>query len=285
MYKSIQSTSSVANKNIDQLISEGALDVSFFHKRRDLEISKLKEQELFRKEFIGNLSHELKTPVFSIQGYLDILVDDYKSDDPTHLNFLERAILSTNRIAKLLEELDQITKLETTDIKIDGRPFDLVELILELLNILELQAKEKTMELKLTKPHNAIFVLGDRGKIGQVLTNLIVNSINYGNVNGQTVVTLTQIDDLVTIDVMDNGPGIDPKHWPRLFERFYRVEQSRNRNEGGTGLGLAIVKHILDAHNQTISFRSRVGEGSTFTFSLPKSNKNTTLSSRGIPFD
>lgn len=252
---------------------------------RNKEISKLKEQEEFRREFLGNLAHELKTPVFSIQGYILTLLDGALEDHEVNRTFLERASKATDRMASILEDLDQITRLEVDDFKIEFRPFDIVELVQEVFDSFEIIAKEKNIQLKFSKENlSSIVVQGDRGKIAQVLTNLIGNSIFYGNVNGSTTVRFYVVDEIVTVEISDNGPGIEDQYISRLFERFYRVEKSRNRNEGGSGLGLAIVKHILESHGQTISVRSTVGLGSTFSFTLDKSKVglNTLYSSRGI---
>jgi len=241
---------------------------------RNKEISKLKEQEEFRREFLGNLAHELKTPVFSIQGYILTLLDGALEDENVNKIFLERASKATDRITRILEDLDQITRLEVEDLKMEFKPFDIIELTKEVFESFEIIAKEKNIKLKCDKEYpNGIYVLGDRGKIGQVLTNLIGNSIFYGNEGGETVARFFSVDEIVTIEISDNGPGIEEKSLPRLFERFYRVEKSRNRNEGGSGLGLAIVKHIIESHDQTITVRSTVGMGSTFSFTLDKSNR------------
>ncbi len=240
---------------------------------RNKEISKLKDQEEFRREFLGNLAHELKTPVFSIQGYVLTLLDGALEDESVNRMFLERASKATDRISRILEDLDQITRLEVEDLKVEFKPFDIFELTKEVFESFEIIAQEKNIKLKFAKEYlNGITVLGDKGKIGQVLTNLIGNSIFYGNENGETVTRFYIVDGIVTIEISDNGPGIEDKYIPRLFERFYRVEKSRNRNEGGSGLGLAIVKHIIESHGQTITVRSTVGLGSTFSFTLDKSN-------------
>jgi len=252
---------------------------------RNKEISKLKEQEEFRREFLGNLAHELKTPVFSIQGYILTLLDGALEDENVNRVFLERASKATDRMASILEDLDQITRLEVDDLKLEIRPFDIIELAQEVFDSFEIIAKEKNIRLKFSKDYyGGIIVSGDKGKIGQVLTNLIGNSIFYGNIGGRTEVRFYDVDGIVSIEVSDNGPGIEDQYLSRLFERFYRVEKSRNRNEGGSGLGLAIVKHIIESHDQSISVRSTVGLGSTFTFTLDKSKlgANTLYSSRGI---
>lgn len=269
----------------DDIIANVAREAKEWSDDRNNEISRLKEQEEFRREFLGNLAHELKTPVFSIQGYILTLLDGAIEDEKVSKTFLERASKATERITNILEDLDQITRLEVDGFQIDMRPFDIKELTQEVFGTLEMIAAEKKIKLKFAKEYNSLFVLGDRVKISQVLTNLINNSISYGNENGETVVRLYNVDDLVTIEISDNGPGIEEKHLPRLFERFYRVEKSRNRNDGGSGLGLAIVKHIIESHGQTISVRSTVGVGSTFSFTLDasKGGGNVILSSRGIP--
>lgn len=286
IYRSIQVNNgidSTKKTSIDEVLEKAESDVNSWKEDRTIEISKLKEQEQFRKEFLGNLAHELKTPVFSIQGYISTLLDGALEDENINRSFLERANKATDRMVGILEDLDQIAKLEVEDLKPELRSFDISELIKEILETLELTAKQKNIVLALKKDYGPIHVLADRTKIGQVLTNLINNSIAYGKENGKTEISLLLFESLVTIEISDNGIGIDPKHFPRLFERFYRVEKSRNRNEGGSGLGLAIVKNILDSHGQAINVRSTVNVGSTFSFSLEKSKISGPVSSRGIP--
>jgi len=286
IYRSIQVNTKVGlgqNPSIDAVIKKAESDVKIWKENRFSEISKLKEQEQFRREFLGNLAHELKTPIFSIQGYISTLLDGALEDEEINRSFLERANKATDRMVSILEDLDQIAKLEVENLKPELRSFDITELIKEILETLELNSKQKNIQLNLRKDYGPVHVLADRPKIGQVLTNLINNSIAYGKDNGKTEISLVVFENLVTIDVSDNGIGIDPKHFPRLFERFYRVEKSRNRNEGGSGLGLAIVKNILDSHGQAINVRSSVNVGSTFSFSLEKSKISGPVSSRGIP--
>ncbi len=268
----------------DDIIADAARETTLWSDERINEISKLKVQEEFRREFLGNLAHELKTPVFSIQGYILTLLDGAIEDENVNRVFLERASKATERITNILDDLDQITRLEVDDLQMEIRSFDIVELAQEVFDSLEIIAQEKNITLKFTKFYSPITVMGDRSKIAQVFTNLISNSISYGNEKGTTIIRFYVVDDLVTVEISDNGPGIDETHLPRLFERFYRVEKSRNRNEGGSGLGLSIVKHIIESHGQRISVRSTVGLGSTFSFSLDKSNlnSNAVYSSRGI---
>lgn len=232
------------------------------------EINKLKDQEEFRREFLGNLAHELKTPIFSIQGYLLTLLDGGLEDENVNRKFLERASNATDRMVSIIEDLDQITKIEVDDLTMNFTKFDIVALLKEVSETLEIQAEEKSIQLKFSKSYEPVYVYADRTKISQVVTNLINNSINYGKDNGETSFRIYVMDEIVTVEVADNGPGIEESQLPRLFERFYRVEKSRNRHEGGSGLGLAIVKHIIESHGQTIHVRSTVGVGSTFAFTL-----------------
>jgi two-component system, OmpR family, phosphate regulon sensor histidine kinase PhoR len=252
----------------EDTISLAEEEVKEWTEERMNEIVKLREQEEFRREFLGNLAHELKTPIFSIQGYILTLLDGGLEDEKVNRQFLERASYATDRMVGIVEDLDQITKLEVDGLKMDFRSFDIVSLIKEVAETLDLQAEEKKIKLKYAKLYPPTFVNADKVKIAQVLTNLINNSINYGKMDGTTTFRLYELDNIVTIEVADNGPGIEENQLPRLFERFYRVEKSRNRNEGGSGLGLAIVKHIIESHEQTINVRSTVGVGSTFAFTL-----------------
>ena len=275
LYRSIQtkteaSTNEYEVESLDHMIEHAEKDVQDWQSKQDEEIIKLKEQENFRREFLGNLAHELKTPVFSIQGYILTLLEGGLEDETINKKFLERASLSTDRIVSILEDLDQITKLEIDALEMIFEPFDILKLASECIVGAELSAKEKNIKLHLKHETEDISVNADRKRIAQVLTNLLNNSISYGKQDGNTTISVFVVDDLVTIEVSDDGIGIDKAHFPRLFERFYRVEKSRNRHEGGTGLGLAIVKHVIDSHQQKIAVKSSVGVGSQFTFSLDK---------------
>jgi len=283
MLKKLHNPPLIKGNRLNKMIDEAEQQVNTVANHRIEEIIQLKSQDSFRKEFIGNLAHELKTPVFAIQGYLDTLIDGAIDDPEIAMNFLQKASKASDRMTQLLEDLDAITRLENPELSIEKRPFDILEVIKEVYESLEFLAKENRIELSLKKEYSSIYVLGDRNKISQVFTNLVKNSILYGNEGGKTMITLDFIDKLILIEITDNGIGIDPKHWPRLFERFYRVEKSRNRHEGGTGLGLSIVKHILELHGQNITMQSTVGVGTKFTFGLEKSSKNVQLSSRGVP--
>ena len=257
----------------EDVIAQAEIETKKWSEQQLNTISKLKEQEEFRREFLGNLAHELKTPVFSIQGYILTLLDGGLEDESVNRTFLERASKATERMTAILEDLDQITGMEVNKINLDITKFDIVELVSDLFEDAESRAKEKDIKLKFAKEFDPIWVKADKGKIGQVISNLINNSISYGKREGKTRVRFYIMDDIVTVEVSDNGPGIDEDNLPRLFERFYRVEKSRNRHQGGSGLGLAIAKHIIEAHGQTINVRSTIGLGSTFIFSLDKAKK------------
>ncbi len=276
MYRSLQSKPETTNEagssdsSLDHMIENTEKEVQAWNENRNEEILKLKDQEAFRREFLGNLAHELKTPVFSIQGYILSLLEGGLEDETINKRFLERASKSTDRVVSILEDLDQITKLEIDALKMNFEAFNMVELTSDIIASMELRAKEKNISLKVSHDEEEVYVNADRKRISQILTNLLNNSISYGKENGETILSIMAVDDLVTIEISDNGIGIEEEHLPRLFERFYRVEKSRNRHEGGTGLGLAIVKHIIDSHNQQITVKSAPGIGSQFTFSLDK---------------
>jgi len=246
--------------------------LSWVEKNRE-EIDKLRHQEEFRREFLGNLSHELKTPIFSIQGYILTLLEGGLEDENINRLFLERASKGVDRMTGIIEDLDMITKIESEKLKLNTAVVNIVELAKEISESLEFKAQKRNVTLSLDWKRagsQEINVLCDEDKIGQVLTNLINNSINYGVEGGNTEVRFFDLEDNILIEVSDDGIGIAEVQLPRLFERFYRVDKSRSRNEGGSGLGLAIVKHIVEAHGQTINVRSTVGQGSTFSFTLKK---------------
>lgn len=257
----------------DDVITNAEIETRRWSDEQIKEISKLKEQEAFRREFLGNLAHELKTPVFSIQGYILTLLEGGLEDETVNRAFLERASKASDRMTAILEDLDQLTKLEVSAIPLEITSFDIKELITDLFSDFERLAKKRKIKLIFAHEYDPLFVRADKGKIGQVISNLIGNSISYGKEGGTTKVRLFALDDIVTVEVSDNGLGIEESHLNRLFERFYRVEKSRNRNEGGSGLGLAIAKHIIEGHGQTINVRSTPDIGSTFTFSLDKGKK------------
>jgi two-component system phosphate regulon sensor histidine kinase PhoR len=239
---------------------------------KKLEIDALKDQEKFRREFLNNVSHEFKTPIFAINGYLEALQDGVMEEDPKLANnFLDKAIKNLDRLSFLLKDLDEISKLERGDIEMNFQRFDLSLLILEVIELLDMEAKRNKIELVFKDKYNRHFmVFADREKIRQVFINLMINSIKYGRENGRTNIKLFEMHSQILVEITDNGIGIDEKYIPRLFERFFRTDKSRSRNIGGSGLGLAIVKHILESHQQTITVRSTLDIGSTFAFTLEK---------------
>lgn len=240
-------------------------------KKREIEV--LKKQELFRREFLSNVSHEFKTPLFAIQGYLETLQDCIIDDPEMAVKFLNKAEKNIERLSYLITDLDSISKLETGEIPINYMRFDFVQLVKEVLEILEDKAaNNKTKLIFKDKYTNPTMVYADREKIRQVMINLIQNSLKYGKENGSTAIKIFELHDQYLIEVTDDGMGIGEKHLPRLFERFYRIDSHRSRQEGGTGLGLAIVKHIIEAHQQTISVRSTPHIGTTFAFTIQKAN-------------
>jgi two-component system phosphate regulon sensor histidine kinase PhoR len=247
-------------------------EIDKYAKDKKLEIETLKIREEYRKEFIGNVSHELKTPLFTVHGYVSTLLDGAAEDENIRNKYLERADKGVERLIYIIKDLDMITKLEAGDLSLNVEPFDIVELIKNVYELLEMKAAKKKISLILDTDYNEpIMVVGDKERIQQVITNLVVNSIKYGNQKGTTEISIENlIKNKVIIRVTDNGEGIEEEFIPRLFERFFRVDKSGSRKEGGSGLGLAIVKHIIEAHDEKIYVESEYGVGSEFSFTLEK---------------
>jgi len=247
-------------------------NIEEFAKNKKIEIESLKSQEQYRKEFIGNVAHELKTPIFTIQGYISNLLDGAMDDKILLDKYLNRTDNSIERLIYIIKDLDLITQLEASTMNLNISSFNLIDLISDIFEQLEIKSKEKNIKLFFDKKYDKeILVKADKARIEQVITNLLVNSINYGSKNGSTEVSISDLtEDKLIVRVTDNGDGIDQEHLPRLFERFYRVDVSRSRSHGGSGLGLAIVKHIIDAHNENIYINSELGVGSEFSFTLQK---------------
>ena len=246
--------------------------VKKFATDKKLEIETLKVREEYRREFIGNVSHELKTPLFTVQGYLSTLLDGGMKDKTIRKKYLQRAEKGVERLIYIVQDLDMITKLEAGELNLVNTRFDILEVIQNVFDLLEMKASEKNIllmfDLKYVKP---IYVYGDKEKIQQVVTNLVVNSIKYGKEDGTTEVSVEDlVNNKVIVRIMDNGDGIEKQHIPRLFERFNRIDKSGARSEGGSGLGLSIVKHIIEAHDEKIYVESQVGKGSEFSFTLEK---------------
>lgn len=238
---------------------------------RKNEMEQVKKLENYRKEFLGNVSHELKTPIFNIQGYVLTLLEGGLEDETINRDYLVRAEKSIDRMISIIEDLEAISQLETGELEIEPERFDIVPMIKDVLESQELRATSKGVLLSYEDPEERpMYVIADRFRIRQVLTNLIVNSIKYGKEYGETRVKVSDAGENVMVEVRDNGIGISAEHLPRLFERFYRVDKSRSREMGGTGLGLAIVKHIIEAHDQSINVMSTEGAGSVFSFTLKK---------------
>ena len=239
---------------------------------KELEIKSLTERDSFRRDFLGNVAHELKTPLFTVQGYILTLLEGGMDDKNIRLKYLERANKGIERLVAVTKDLDMIAKLETDGLKIDKEVFNILEIIQNVFDLVEMKAKKRNIVLKFDRIYEfPVFVIGDIEKTEQVLINLIVNSIKYGKSGGTTIVTANDYDhNKFVIRVIDNGEGIKQQHFSRLFERFYRVDQSRSREQGGSGLGLSIVKHIVEAHNQNVLLKSTFGKGSEFSFTMEK---------------
>ncbi len=250
-------------------------EIERFAEGKKVEIDTLRIQEEYRKDFLGNVSHELKTPLFTVQGYILTLLDGAMKDKKLRQKYLQRASKGVERLIYIVKDLDLITKLEVGELKLVREDFDIIELIQNTFDLLEMKAAQKQISLVFDMEYpNPIYVNGDREKIQQVISNLLVNSIKYGHPNGTTEVSVENlIKNKVIVRVTDNGAGIPKQHIPRLFERFYRVDQSGSRSEGGSGLGLSIVKHIIEAHGEKIYVESEVGVGSEFSFTLEKTAK------------
>ncbi len=236
------------------------------------EIANLTERDSFRRDFLGNVAHELKTPLFTVQGYILTLIEGAANDKVIRDKYLERANKGVERLTSIVKDLDMIAKLETDGMKMKIEPFNIIELIQTVFDLFEMKAKKRNIQLVFDKVYDfPLFVKGDVERIEQVLINLIVNSIKYGKVDGVTTASVESYNEnKFVIKIIDDGEGIKQEHIPRLFERFYRVDQSRSREQGGSGLGLSIVKHIIEAHNETILLKSTFGEGSEFSFTLEK---------------
>lgn len=233
------------------------------------EIRELKEREQYRREFIGNLAHELRTPIFSIQGYVLTLLEGGLDDPKVNQDFLARASNGVDRLIRIVEDMDLITQLESGVLTLQTERIDLREPVESTLRALEMKAAARRFTLR-NRIEEGTWVRADHDRLQQVFTNLFMNAINYGREGGWCEARAFDVGDRVLVEVADNGIGIAEEHLPRLFERFYRVGKSRARNEGGSGLGLAIVKHIIEAHGGTISVKSKEGEGTTFRFTVPK---------------
>lgn len=253
------------------IVGEVEKDVNQWADEQNKKIESLKTLETYRREFLGNISHELKTPLFSIEGYIHTLLDGGLYDEKINRNYLSRAAKNAERLHAIVEDLESISRLESGTLEMNMEVFDIKQLTMEVLQDAEMIAKEnKTNLLEKVDADASFKVKADREAIRQVLSNLVINSIKYGKKKGTTRVGYYDMDNYILVEVADDGVGIKEEHLSRLFDRFYRVEKSRTRGRGGSGLGLSIVKHIIEAHNQTINVRSTPDLGSTFGFTLEK---------------
>ena len=282
VYKSIHNlkidrfTKDILGKSLktEDPIADVQEEVNEWAEKSKQEIESLKKAEQYRKEFLSNLSHEFKTPLFSIQGYVQTLLDGAMEDPEVNKHFLEKAVVSVERLTNLVNDLEEIAKLESGEEQLDKETFDIYSLTKDVFEEIEYKADTKNIQFSIKKgTERPFYVSADKEKIRQVMVNLLDNSIKYGNENGNTTVSFYDMGDNILTEITDDGIGISEEHLARLFERFYRVDKSRSREQGGTGLGLAIVKHIIEAHNQTINVRSKVGIGATFGFTLAKAGE------------
>jgi len=243
-----------------------------FAEGKRLEIETLQIREAYRREFLGNISHELKTPLFTIQGYILTLLEGAAKDKELRTKYLKRADKGVERLIYIIKDLDMIAKLESGDLNLKSETIDIISLIKNSFELLEIKAKKNNVTLTFDKNYDIpILVKGDKERLEQVLINLIINSIKYGIQGGLTTVSVANYsNNQIVVNIQDNGEGINDIHIPRLFERFYRVDRSRSREQGGSGLGLAIVKHIVESHKQQVFVKSTLGKGSTFSFTLEK---------------
>lgn len=269
MAESLPEDLKVRNQRLD--FKEFSEKISVFHQEQESQMDTLKEMENYRREYIGNISHELKTPIFTIQGYVETLRDGAVENLKLRDKYLDRIGYSVERLTAIVKDLEMINRFETGEINLEISNFDLNALIKEIFELLDLEAEKNKIKLKLQTSQNQTLVSADRQKIAQVLINLITNAIHYVNRQEASITIRTRmIRTQVLVEVEDNGMGIKPELLPRIFERFFRIESSRNRAVGGSGLGLAIVKHIMEAHHQNITVESTYLEGTKFSFTLNK---------------
>ncbi len=277
IYKTIREVpiSGKKNKLLEKIsttnIADVQKEVEEWAKNQTQEITRLKDLERYRKEFVGNVSHELKTPIFNIQGYVLTLLEGGIDDPKINKLYLQRTEKSIDRMISIVEDLESITKLESGELKINLVDFDLVKLTEDVFELAQMLAKERSISLEFaTKIDKPIMIHADKKRIMEVMNNLVGNGIKYGKKRGHVKVGFYDLHETILIEISDNGIGMDKNDLPRIFERFYRVDKSRSREMGGTGLGLSIVKHIIEAHDQTINVKSVVDKGTTFTFTLEK---------------
>ncbi|HLO90497.1 MAG TPA: ATP-binding protein [Lentimicrobium sp.] len=275
IYKTIRT--SKLPKGTDNVFTKSSIEsvnreVLEWSENKRKEIEELKKMERYRREFLGNVSHELKTPIFNIQGYILTLLDGGLEDPSINMLYLQKTEKSINRMIALVEDLEKISQLESGELQMNFIKFDVVNLCREVIDFLEMKSKKKKATIYFAQPYEKpIMVIGDKERIKEVLINLIDNSIKYGKAKDTRIkISFFDMDNSILIEIADNGQGIENEELPRIFERFYRIDKARSREKGGSGLGLAIVKHIIEAHEETINVRSTLGVGTTFGFTLRK---------------
>lgn len=268
---SIQDKGKLKKSKGENILIQVQDEIDNLEHNKKQEIDQLKQLEKYRREFLGNVSHELKTPIFNIQGYILTLLDGGLEDTSINKLYLERTEKSINRMINIVEDLESISRLESGELKLEPEEFDIVSLVSEVFEMQEMLAEKNHIKLRFNREYdNPIYVFADKKRITEALNNLIVNSIKYGKKHGKTSVSFIDIGNHIMIEVADTGIGIAEKDQARIFERFYRTDKSRSRDQGGTGLGLSIVKHIIEAHRQKIKVQSTIGEGTVFSFTLEK---------------
>lgn len=271
-------TSEIVEEMQDKHVENISDELTAWADDNDKEISRLKQSEAFRKQYLGNVAHELKTPIFNIQGYISTLLDGGLEDELINRKYLERAEKSIDRLINIVNDLDTINKLENDMNRLKMESFDIVALAKEIVEQFEMEAAKRNIKVTVKGADSlpsSFRVMADKHFTGQVLVNLIINSINYGKEGGHTRIRFRDMMDKILIEVEDTGVGIAKEDLPRIFERFYRVDKGRSREKGGTGLGLAIVKHIIEAHGERITVRSELGTGTTFAFPLKKASASS----------
>lgn len=268
-------TSEIVEEMQDKHVENISDELTAWADDNDKEISRLKQSEAFRRQYLGNVAHELKTPIFNIQGYISTLLDGGLEDELINRKYLERAEKSIDRLINIVNDLDTINKLENDMNRLKMEEFDIVALAKEITDQLEMEATKRNIKVSVKGADSLpspFRVVADKHFTGQILVNLIINSINYGKEGGSTRIRFRDMMDKILVEVEDTGVGIAKEDLPRIFERFYRVDKGRSREQGGTGLGLAIVKHIVEAHGERISVRSELGSGTTFAFPIKKAS-------------
>lgn len=268
--KAARNTTEMEKSGLDLSFEKIDAEVGGWVAKREEEISVLKNLENYRRDYLGNISHELKTPIFSIEGFIHTLIEGGIYDENINIKYLKRANKNVERLKNIVEDLEMINTLESKKEPLEISKFDVVQLAEEIVSEVSIQAEPRSIKISVNGNNTPISVKADREKIRQVFNNLIVNAIKYGKDDGKVKISFEDMQNLVLVEVQDNGIGFSEQHQPHVFDRFYRVDSGRSRSEGGSGLGLSIVKHIIESHSQKISVTSAKNVGSTFTFTLEK---------------